>query len=93
MYTADLNYYVSIAENSTHKKRVNRDKCNFATKKRMFGVLAIVEILHYRGFPIPESRTLSHPVPNVGDLLKCTLRFKGIFQGPRPGEIFMLKGN
>ena len=31
------------------KKRVNRDKCNFATKQRMFGVFAIVEILRYRG--------------------------------------------
>ena len=30
------------------KKRVNRDKCSFATKQRMFGVFAIDEILHYR---------------------------------------------
>ena len=59
---ADLNYYVSIAENSTHKKRVNCDKCNFATKQRIFGIWAIVEILCYRGLPIPKSRTLSHPI-------------------------------
>ena len=31
------------------KKRVNRAKCNFTTKQRMFGVFAIVEILRYRG--------------------------------------------
>ena len=36
------------------KKRVNRDKYDFATKQRMFGVLAIVEILNYRGLPIPD---------------------------------------
>ena len=30
------------------KKRVNRDKCSFATKQRMFGVFAIDEILYYR---------------------------------------------
>ena len=29
-------------------------KCVFATKQRMFGVLAIVEILNYRGLPIPD---------------------------------------
>ena len=68
------------------KSEKNCDKCNFATKKRMFGVLAIVEILHYRGFPILESRTLSHPVPNVGDLLKCTLRFEGFSKGPVLGK-------
>ena len=50
-----------MAESITPKKRVNRNKCNFATKQRMIGVLAIVEILRYRGFPIPESQTLSHP--------------------------------
>ena len=31
------------------KKRVNCDKCDFATKQRMFGVFAIDEILRYRG--------------------------------------------
>ena len=30
------------------KKRVNRDKCSFATKQRMFGVFANDEILRYR---------------------------------------------
>ena len=44
------------------KKRVNRDKCSFATKKRMFGVFAIDEILRYRGTWFPGSRTLCHPV-------------------------------
>ena len=43
------------------KKRVNRDKCIFATKQRMFGVFAIDEILRYRGSRIPGSRTLCHP--------------------------------
>ena len=43
------------------KKRVNRDKCSFATKQRMFGVFAIDEILRYRGTQFPGSRTLCHP--------------------------------
>ena len=43
------------------KKRVNRDKCSFATKQRMFGVFAIDEILRYRGTRFPGSRTLCHP--------------------------------
>ena len=30
------------------KKCVNRDKCSFTTKQRMFGVFAIDEILRYR---------------------------------------------
>ena len=33
--------------NITPEKRVNRNKCIFATKQRMFGVLAIDEILRY----------------------------------------------
>ena len=44
------------------KKRVNCDKCSFATKQRMFGVFAIDEILRYRGNRFPGSRTLCHPV-------------------------------
>ena len=36
------------------KKCVNRDKCVFASKQRMFGVLAPIEILHYRGLPITD---------------------------------------
>ena len=43
------------------KKRVNRDKCSFATKQRMFGVFAIDEILRYRGTWFPGSPTLCHP--------------------------------
>ena len=43
------------------KKRVNRDKCSFPTKQRMFGVFAIDEILRYRGTRFPGSRTLCHP--------------------------------
>ena len=37
------------------KKRVNCDKCSFATKQRMFGAFAIDEILRYRGtrYPVP----------------------------------------
>ena len=37
------------------KKRVNRDKCSFATKQRMFGVFAIDEILAIEepGSPVP----------------------------------------
>ena len=42
-------------------KRVNRDKCSFETKQRMFGVFAIDEILRYRGTRFPGSRTLCHP--------------------------------
>ena len=47
------------------KKRVNRDKCSFATKQRMFGVFAIDEILRYRGSRIPGSPTLCHPATNI----------------------------
>ena len=47
------------------KKRVNRDKCSFATKQRMFGVFAIDEILRYRGTRFPGSRTLCHPGKRV----------------------------
>ena len=36
------------------KKRVNRDKCSFATKQHMFGVFAIHEILRYRGTRFPH---------------------------------------
>merc|ERR1719447_2179552 len=52
------------------KKRVNRDKCSFATKQRMFGVFAIDEILRYRGSRIPGSPTLCHPVSLPFRLLK-----------------------
>ena len=43
------------------KKRVNRNKCSFATKLRMFVVFAIDEILCYRWAPFAGSRTLCHP--------------------------------
>ena len=65
------------------KKRVNRDRCSFATKQRMFGVFAIDEILRYRGSRIPGSPTLCHPgchylhsqgdVVCVDTLCKCCL--------------------
>ena len=47
------------------KKRVNRDKCSFATKQRMFRVFAIDEILRYRGTRFPGSRTLCHPASQI----------------------------
>ena len=47
------------------KKRITRDKCSFATKQRIFGVIALDEILRYRGSPFPASRTLCHPVLNI----------------------------
>ena len=47
------------------KKRVNRDKCSFTTKQRMFGVFAIDEILRYRGTRFPGSRTLCHPAVDI----------------------------
>ena len=56
------------------KKRVNRDKCSFATKQRMFGVFAIDEILRYRGTRFPGSRTLCHP--GVKYMTKCLKPFK-----------------
>ena len=43
------------------KRHVNRDKCSFETKQRMFGVFAIDEILRYRGTRFPSSCTLCHP--------------------------------
>ena len=43
------------------KRHVNRNKCSFATKQRMFRVFAIDEILCYRGTRFPGSRTLCHP--------------------------------
>ena len=43
------------------KKRINHDKCNFATKQRMFGVFAIDEILRYQWSPFAASRTFFHP--------------------------------
>ena len=40
------------------KKHINRYKCSFTTKQRMFKVIAIDEILRYRGSPFPA---LCHP--------------------------------
>ena len=59
------------------KKRVNRDKCSFATKQRMFGVFAIDEILRYRWAPLVGSRTLCHPATNKTYFLKSYLRNSG----------------
>ena len=42
-------------------KSVNRDKCSFTTKQRMFGVFAIDEILRYWWALLVSSRTLCHP--------------------------------
>ena len=58
------------------KTRVNRDKCSFATKQRMFGVFAIDEILRYRGTRFPGSRTLCHPVDALK--IKHTKKLKEI---------------
>ena len=49
-----LHWLREALQQKTVKKRVNRDKCVFATKHRMFGILAIIEILHYHGLPIPD---------------------------------------
>ena len=56
------------------KKRVNRDKCSFATKQRMFGVFAIDEILRYRWAPLFGSRTLCHTATNKTYFFKSYLR-------------------
>jgi len=56
------------------KKRVNRDKCSFATKQRMFGVFAIDEILRYRGSRIPGSPTLCHPATDSSNYAHRILR-------------------
>ena len=53
---------LSKAENLTPKKRVNRDKPDFATKQRMFGLLTIDE-----GPPL--SMTAGPAVPQL--LLVC----------------------
>ena len=45
---ANIFEFLSKDGNIPVKKRVNRDKCSFATKQRMFGVFAIDEILCYR---------------------------------------------
>ena len=59
------------------KKRVNRDKCSFATKQRMFGVFAIDEILRYRGSRIPGSPTLCHPGGDHHDYEENTVMIRG----------------
>ena len=52
-------------------KRVN--------KRDIYGVLAIVEILLFRGLPIPESHTLSHPAVKVNEG-NCTVKRDIIFR-------------
>ena len=42
------------AEIAVWKMRVNCDKCGFATRQRMSGVLVIVEIHNYGGLPIAD---------------------------------------
>ena len=61
------------------KKRVNRDKFNFATKQRMFGVFAIDEILRYRGTRFPSSRTLCHPGMDWEWVTRVTVTREGNF--------------
>ena len=52
------------------KKRVNRDKCSFATKQRMFGVFAIEE----PGSPVPALyATLNLPKSIPYDLGKSRI--------------------
>ena len=60
------------------KKRVNRDKCSFTTKQRMFGVFAINEILRYRWTPFVGSRTLCHPASEQGSSIRSSMYF--VFQ-------------
>ena len=55
-----MNFYQRMGI-SPLKKCVNRDKCSFTTKQRMFGVFAINEILRYRWTRFASSRTLCHP--------------------------------
>merc|ERR1711952_85132 len=62
------------------KKRVNRDKCSFATKQRMFGVFAIDEILRYRGTRFPGSRTLCHPVPEYAKVCQSMPEYARVCQ-------------
>ena len=57
------------------KKCVNRDKCSFGTKQRMFRVFAIDEILRYRGTRFPGSRTLCHPVSSTFPSAECYRNF------------------
>ena len=64
------------------KKRVNRDKCIFATKQRMFGVFAIDEFLRYRWTRFVGLRTLCHPAPSSFRLF--------IKIGPRKFSMFTL---
>ena len=69
MIYQDISWYIMIYHEKMGilplKKRVNRNKCNFATKQRMFGVFAIDEILRYRWSPFTASRTFCHPAEKV----------------------------
>ena len=62
------------------KKCVNRDKCSFATKQRMFGVFAIDEILRYRWTRFVSSRTLCHPGARLSDYFALTKTRNGLGQ-------------
>ena len=61
------------------KKRVNHDKCSFATKQRIFGVFAINEILRYRGtrFPhfMPPWHTQQKPPKTINQNLRRRTRY------------------
>ena len=76
--------FLSLTENISLKKPKNCEKCDFATKQSMFGVLAIVEILCYQGFPIPEYRTLSHPSGAPQRLCICPNCASGWLAPPVP---------
>ena len=65
------------------KKRVNRDKCSFTTKQRMFGVFAIDEILRYRWTWFVGSRTLCHPEYQRGQKKVFRPDFWGLLKGTK----------
>ena len=57
------------------KMRVNRNKCSFTTKLRMFVVFAVNEILCYRWAPLAGSRTLCHSASKK--IVRAQLTFWG----------------
>ena len=52
------------------KKHVNRDKCSFATKQRMFGVFAIEE----HGSPVPALYATLEDSKNIFFSLAIVIR-------------------
>ena len=77
---------LSKAENLTPKKRVNRDKPDFATKKRMFGLLTIDE-----GAPLSmtagratSAGLIKSPLPqNIYRICQCYRGWANTFQNQR----------